>query len=92
MAHSAGMTAVVSHRSGETDDTTIWQTAVALNTGQIKSGAPARSDRVENTTRLMEIEELLGAKAEYAGWDAFKVSRAKRRILKQERQEKSISM
>ena len=75
MAKKAGFTAISSHRSGETDDTTISDLAVALNTGQIKSGAPARTDRVAKYNRLMEIEEILGFKAEYAGWNAFNVKR-----------------
>lgn len=75
MAKKAGMTAISSHRSGETDDTTISDLAVALNTGQIKTGAPARTDRVAKYNRLLEIEELLGFKAVYAGWNAFNVTR-----------------
>ena len=71
MAKDAGMTAVISHRSGETDDTTIADLAVALNTGQIKTGAPCRIDRVAKYNRLLEIEEILGAKAKYAGKNAF---------------------
>ena len=64
-AHKAGYTAVVSHRSGETEDTTIADIAVALNTGQIKTGAPARTDRVAKYNRLLRIEEELGATAQY---------------------------
>ena len=75
MAKKAGFTAIASHRSGETDDTTIADLAVALNTGQIKSGAPARTDRVAKYNRLIEIEEILGFKAVYAGWNAFNVKR-----------------
>ncbi|MGP1608720.1 MAG: phosphopyruvate hydratase [Clostridium sp.] len=71
LAKTYGYTAVVSHRSGETDDTTIADLAVALNTKQIKSGAPARYDRVAKYNRLLEIEEILGLKAKYAGWGCF---------------------
>lgn len=71
LAHHAGYTAIVSHRSGETADTTIADLAVALNTGQIKAGAPSRAERVEKYNRLLRIEEALGAHAAYAGWDAF---------------------
>ncbi|MFC1998459.1 phosphopyruvate hydratase [Chloroflexota bacterium] len=71
MAHNAGWTAVVSHRSGETEDTTIADLCVALGTGQIKTGAPARSERVAKYNRLLKIEEQLGDKAVYAGINAF---------------------
>ncbi len=71
-AHASRFTAVVSHRSGETEDTTIADLVVALNTGQIKTGAPARSERVAKYNRLLRIEEELGNKAEYAGANAFK--------------------
>jgi len=67
MAHRSGYTAVMSHRSGETEDTTIADLAVALGTGQIKTGAPCRSDRVAKYNRLLRIEEELGAGAVYAG-------------------------
>jgi enolase len=70
--HRAGWTAVTSHRSGETEDSTISDLAVALNTGQIKTGAPARSDRVAKYNQLLRIEESLGSMAEYAGWKPFK--------------------
>ncbi len=70
--HRAGWTAVTSHRSGETEDSTIADLAVALNTGQIKTGAPARSDRVAKYNQLVRIEEELGAAAKYAGWAALK--------------------
>ncbi len=70
--HRAGWTAVTSHRSGETEDSTIADLAVALNTGQIKTGAPARSDRVAKYNQLLRIEESLGTMAEYAGWTPFK--------------------
>ncbi len=69
--HRAGWTAVTSHRSGETEDSTISDLAVALNTGQIKTGAPARSDRVAKYNQLLRIEEQLGDMAEYAGWAPF---------------------
>ena len=71
LARSAGYTAVMSHRSGETEDTTIADLAVATNVGQIKTGAPSRSDRVAKYNQLLRIEEELGADAEYPGWDAF---------------------
>jgi enolase len=76
LAQENGYTAVMSHRSGETEDATIADLAVALGTGQIKTGAPARSDRVAKYNQLLRIEEELGARAEYPGWDAF--PRAKR--------------
>lgn len=71
MAREAGWTSVISHRSGETGDTTIADLAVAVNTGQIKSGAPARSERVAKYNRLLRIEEELGDTGEYAGTAAF---------------------
>ena len=71
LAQSNGYTAVMSHRSGETEDSTIADLAVALGTGQIKTGAPARSDRVAKYNQLLRIEEQLGSKAKYPGWDAF---------------------
>jgi enolase len=71
LAHAHGYTAVMSHRSGETEDTTIADLAVALGTGQIKTGAPARSDRVAKYNRLLRIEEELGDSAVYPGWAAF---------------------
>jgi enolase len=71
MAQAAGYTAVISHRSGETEDTTIADLAVATNAGQIKTGAPARSDRVAKYNRLLRIEEELGASATYPGWASF---------------------
>jgi enolase len=76
LAHGNGYTAVMSHRSGETEDATIADLAVALGTGQIKTGAPARSDRVAKYNQLLRIEEQLGQRAAYPGWDAF--PRAKR--------------
>jgi enolase len=71
MAQKAGFTAVMSHRSGETEDTTIADLAVALNTGQIKTGAPARTDRIAKYNQLLRIEEQLGQSAIYPGRDAF---------------------
>lgn len=71
MAHEAGYKAIVSHRSGETEDTTIADLAVALNAGQIKTGAPSRSERVAKYNRLTRIEAELGAKAKYLGNDCF---------------------
>jgi enolase len=71
MARSAGYTAVISHRSGETEDTTIADIAVALNTGQIKTGAPSRTDRVCKYNRLLRIEEQLGDAARFPGRSAF---------------------
>jgi enolase len=71
MAKRAGWTAVISHRSGETEDTTIADLAVALNAGQIKTGAPARSDRVAKYNQLLRIEEELGDVASYPGMRAF---------------------
>jgi len=66
-----GMTVVTSHRSGETEDTTIADLAVAMNAGQIKTGAPSRSDRVAKFNQLLRIEEELGSAAKYAGLSAF---------------------
>jgi enolase len=71
MANRAGYTAVVSHRSGETEDATIADLAVALNTGQIKTGAPARSERVAKYNQLLRIEEELGEVAQFRGLDGF---------------------
>jgi len=71
MAHRAGWTAVVSHRSGETEDATIADLVVAINAGQIKTGAPCRSDRVAKYNQLLRIEEELGESAVYAGKSAF---------------------
>lgn len=71
MAHRAGFASMMSHRSGETEDTTIADLAVAFNCGQIKSGAPARTDRVAKYNQLLRIEEDLGAAARYAGASAF---------------------
>jgi enolase len=77
MAQKAGFTAVMSHRSGETEDTTIADLAVALNTGQIKTGAPARSDRIAKYNQLLRIEEELGQSAIYPGKAAFPNIRAR---------------
>jgi enolase len=71
LAQRAGFTCVISHRSGETDDTTISDLAVATNSGQIKTGAPARGERVAKYNQLLRIEELLGDAASYAGVGAF---------------------
>ena len=75
MAHNAGYTAISSHRSGETADTTIADLAVALNTCQIKTGAPSRSERVAKYNQLLRIEEMLGDAAVYPGMDAFHVKK-----------------
>ena len=71
LAQASGYTAVMSHRSGETEDATIADLAVALGTGQIKTGAPARSDRTAKYNQLLRIEEELGSRAQYPGWSAF---------------------
>ena len=71
MANRAGYTAIVSHRSGETEDATIADIAVAVNAGQIKTGAPSRTDRVAKYNQLLRIEEELGDVAQYLGMDAF---------------------
>ena len=71
MAHCAKYACMMSHRSGETEDTTIADLAVALSCGQIKTGAPARSERVAKYNQLLRIEERLGASAKYAGAAAF---------------------
>ncbi len=75
MAHKAHYTAIVSHRSGETEDTTIADLAVALNAGQIKTGAPSRSERVAKYNQLLRIEEALGASAEFPGKAAFNIKK-----------------
>ena len=72
MCQQHGWTAVASHRSGETEDATIADLAVAMNTGQIKTGAPARSDRVAKYNQLLRIEQELGSTGKYAGWEALK--------------------
>ena len=71
LARSAGYSVVMSHRSGETEDTTIADLAVATNAGQIKTGAPSRTDRVAKYNQLLRIEEELGSEASYPGWDSF---------------------
>jgi enolase len=75
MAHKAGYTAVMSHRSGETEDATIADLAVATNCGQIKTGSLARSDRTAKYNQLIRIEEELGKQAKFAGKDALKAPR-----------------
>ena len=72
MARDAGYATVISHRSGETEDTTIADLAVAVNAGQIKTGAPSRTDRVAKYNQLLRIEEALGDRAMYPGWSAFR--------------------
>ena len=72
LARANGYNAVISHRSGETEDTTIADLAVATGAGQIKTGAPSRSDRVAKYNQLLRIEEELGSEAVYPGWDAFR--------------------
>ncbi len=79
LAHRSGYTTMMSHRSGETEDTTIADLVVALNGGQIKTGAPARSERVAKYNQLLRIEEQLGDAAVYAGWSAFPRSAAANR-------------
>jgi enolase len=73
LCRSAGWRAVASHRSGETEDTTIADLSVALALGQIKAGAPARTDRVAKYNQLLRIEDELGTQARYAGWEALAV-------------------
>ena len=73
MAKNAGFTAVISHRSGETEDNTIADLAVALDTGQIKTGSASRSDRMAKYNQLLRIEEELGSTAKFLGKKAFKV-------------------
>ena len=73
MAHNAGYTSVMSHRSGETEDTTIADLAVALNCGQIKTGSASRSDRIAKYNQLLRIEEELGDTAYFPGVNAFKL-------------------
>jgi enolase len=69
MAHYSGFTSVMSHRSGETEDSTIADLAVALNTGQIKTGSASRSDRIAKYNQLLRIEEALGSSAQFGGKD-----------------------
>lgn len=71
MAQEAGYTAVISHRSGETEDTTIADLSVATSAGQIKTGAPSRSDRVAKYNRLLRIEDQLGSRARFGGKSVF---------------------
>ncbi|MBV8718382.1 MAG: phosphopyruvate hydratase [Chloroflexi bacterium] len=89
LARHAGFTTVMSHRSGETEDTTIADLAVGTNAGQIKTGAPARGERVNKYNQLLRIEEQLGAAARYAGRDAFRVtsreSRSRQPVLARDR-------
>ncbi len=80
LCQRAGWRAVTSHRSGETEDTTIADLSVALNMGQIKTGAPARSDRVAKYNQLLRIEDELGETAAYAGWDALAVKPSFRNV------------
>ena len=75
MAHKAGYATVISHRSGETEDTTIADIAVATGAGQIKTGSLSRSDRVAKYNRLMAIEEQLGSAARYPGSELYRASR-----------------
>ena len=75
MAKNAGWTAVVSHRSGETEDVTIADLVVALNAGQIKTGAPNRTERVAKYNQLLRIEEQLGENAVYPGIKAFRFNK-----------------
>jgi enolase len=70
-ARQAGYAAIISHRSGETEDTTIADLVVGTGAGQIKTGAPSRGERVAKYNQLLRIEESLGTAARYAGWDAF---------------------
>jgi enolase len=77
MAHRAGYSAVMSHRSGETEDATIADLAVATNCGQIKTGSLARSDRTAKYNQLLRIEEELGPQAQYAGWRTLKGANGK---------------
>ena len=72
LARGAGYATVISHRSGETEDATIADLAVAVNAGQIKTGAPSRTDRVAKYNQLLRIEEELGDEAVYPGWGAFR--------------------
>jgi enolase len=75
MARQAGYAAIISHRSGETEDTTIADLVVATGAGQIKTGAPSRSERVAKYNQLLRIEEALGSRARYAGWEALPAAR-----------------
>jgi enolase len=71
LAQTSGYGIVISHRSGETEDATIADLVVATNTGQIKAGAPSRGERTAKYNQLLRIEEELGGRAQYPGWDAF---------------------
>ncbi len=71
-ANRAGFSRMVSHRSGETEDTFIAHLAVATNAGQIKTGAPARGERTAKYNQLLRIEERLGPEARFAGWESFR--------------------
>ncbi len=75
LAHSAGYQAVISHRSGETEDTTIADLAVATGVGQIKTGAPCRSERIAKYNQLLRIERELGSQSDYAGWQPYQAAR-----------------
>ena len=75
LAHRSGYRAIVSHRSGETEDTSIADLAVALNTAQIKTGAPTRSERVAKYNRLLQIEDELHGHGIYSGFQAFSIQR-----------------
>jgi enolase len=77
LAHKSGYTTMISHRSGETEDATISDLAVAVNAGQIKPGAPARGERVVKYNQLLRIEEALGSAAYYPGREAFNPRRGK---------------
>ena len=74
-AEGAGFGRMISHRSGETEDTFIAHLAVATNAGQIKTGAPARGERTAKYNQLLRIEEMMGSEARYAGWDTFRRGR-----------------
>ena len=77
MAERAGYTSIISHRSGETEDVTISDLVVARNAGQIKTGAPSRTDRVAKYNQLLRIEEMLGEEAQFNGIDVFYNLKAK---------------
>ena len=82
MAKRAGYTAVISHRSGETEDTTIADLAVAVNAGQIKTGAPSRTDRVAKYNQLLRIEEMVGEQARYCGMNSFYILKKESVLVK----------
>lgn len=77
VAQKSGYTTMISHRSGETEDATISDLSVAVNAGQIKTGAPARGERVAKYNQLLRIEEVLGSVAYYPGWEAFNLPQAR---------------